>query len=104
MGNSMTSTEELTRALCSLSDSERKILVEFWDRQRRGQVVNASELVDIARPRMVGAVSKAFVKFRELGILQIDKARKGYWPRHHSPTDSGLQLIALILGTKRDDE
>ena len=96
----MSKSETLTAALCSLSQSERALLIEFWDGQRRGQVVNAAMLIDIARPRMAQAVSAAFVKFRELGILQTDKARRCYWPRHHSPTDTGLQLIALILGTQ----
>ena len=98
----MLNSETLTACLCALNGSERTILLEFWDRQRRGQVISASELVDIARPRMPQSVSKAFVKFRELGILQTDKQRQCYWPRHHSPTDFGLQVIALILSTQRE--
>ena len=100
----MTNSEELTRALCRLTRSERDILLEVWDRQRRGQTVNAAMLIDLARPRMPQSVSAAFVKFRDLGILRTDKPRKCYWPRHHSPTDLGLKLIAVILGTKRGDE
>ena len=96
----MTDSETLTAALCALSESERGLLLEFWDRQRRGQVINSAMLVDLARPRIHKAVSAAFVKFRELGILQTDKQRKCYWPRHHSPTDLGLKVIALILGTQ----
>ena len=98
----MSKSETLTAALCSLSKSERALLIEFWDRQRRGQTVNAAMLIDIARPRMPQSVSAAFAKYRLLEILRTDKRRKCYWPRHHSPTDFGLQVIALILGTQSE--
>ena len=98
----MSKSETLTAALCSLSQSERALLIEFWDRQRRGQVFNASALLDHAIPRTAQAVSSAFAKFRLLQILRTDKRRKCYWPRHHSPTDFGLQVIAMILGTQRE--
>ena len=98
----MSESETLTAALCALSESERALLLELWDRQRRGQTVNAAMLIDLARPRMPKAVSAAFVKYRELGILQTDRARRCFWPRHHSPTAFGLKLIALILGSQRD--
>ena len=98
----MTDSERLTAAMCSLSQSERGLLLEFWDRQRRGQVITAAMLVDLARPRMPQSVSAAFLKYRQLKILRTDKRRKCYWPRHHSPTDFGLQVIALILGTQSE--
>ena len=96
----MTKSERLTGALCALTQSERAILVEFWGSQRAGRKINAQMLIDIARPRTHTAVSLSFVKFRELGILVTDKPRKCFWPRHHSPTDFGLQVIAMILGTQ----
>ena len=98
----MTNSESLTSALCALSESERAILVEFWDSQRSGRKMNAAMLIDLAQPKTHTAVSAAFVKFRELDILAVDRERKAYWPRHHSPTDLGLQLIAVVLGTQRE--
>ena len=96
----MTNSERLTLALCALSESERAILVEFWSSQRAGRKIDACMLIDLARPRTHTAVSVAFKKFRELGILAVDRERKAFWPRHHAPTDFGLQLIAMILGTQ----
>ena len=94
-------TEKMTSVLCSLSESERALLLAFWSMSRRG-TVNASMLKDIARPRMAQTVSAAFKKFRQLEILRTDKRRKCYWPRHHSPTDFGLQVIAMLLATQRE--
>ena len=95
-------SEKLTSALCALTASERLILVEFWDGKRRGQAVSAASLLDLSRPRTHKAVSASFVKYRELGILRTGKIRLCYWPRHHAPTDFGLQVLALILGTQRE--
>ena len=95
-----TKAEKVTTLLCALSDSERRVLVTFWRWQLKGIPVNAAMLLDDSRPRTLQAVSATFVKFRELGILRTDKKRKSYWPRHHSPSDTGLKLIALILGTQ----
>ena len=93
-----TRTEQMTSALCSLSSFDRQLLLEFWERQRRGQPVKASLLVELVRPSTPQTVSASFKKFRLLQILRTDRQRKCYWPRHHSPTDFGLQVIAMILG------
>ncbi len=90
----MTEPEHL---LFALNRAERTLLVSFAESKQNGAVLTTGLMRKLAGLPSNNAVSRAFARFRDLGILQTDMQRSAYWPCHHSPTDLGIGLIALIV-------
>lgn len=97
-GGPETIADKLNKIVCGLSEKERTCLTVFWQRQLNGQETSGALLAKLTGLGANTVVSQLFGRLRDAGVLRVDRPdRKAFWPRHHYPSELGMQLIALLL-------
>ena len=90
--------DKLNEIVCGLTEKERKCLLIFWQRQMNGKETSGASLAKLCGMGANTNVSQFFGRLRDAGVLRVDRTdRKAFWPKHHYPSELGMQLIALLL-------